>query len=64
MKMLSSHYSKYKDWGRACGVYNTGKPIINSYAKYCRDNSKYNSKWNPIDSISLLNLVNQTSDIN
>lgn len=45
MKMLSNLYSRYKDWGVVCGYYNTGKPIINGYARYCRDNKNYRSKW-------------------
>jgi soluble lytic murein transglycosylase-like protein len=33
MKILSEHYKKYNDWRKVLGAYNTGKPIINSYAK-------------------------------
>jgi soluble lytic murein transglycosylase-like protein len=33
MKVLSSHYKKYKDWKKVLGAYNTGKPVINKYAR-------------------------------
>jgi soluble lytic murein transglycosylase-like protein len=33
MKLLSRLYDKYKDWKIVFGCYNTGKPIINSYAE-------------------------------
>jgi soluble lytic murein transglycosylase-like protein len=33
MKMLRDWYNRYNDWGKATGAYNTGKPIINSYAR-------------------------------
>lgn len=31
--MLRKWYDVYKDWGLAAGAYNTGHPVINSYAK-------------------------------
>jgi soluble lytic murein transglycosylase-like protein len=33
MKVLASHYERYKDWRKVLGAYHTGKPIINWYAK-------------------------------
>ena len=33
MKMLRDWYNRYNDWGKAAGAYNTGKPIMNNYAR-------------------------------
>jgi soluble lytic murein transglycosylase-like protein len=33
MRCLSLHYKKYKDWKKVLGTYNTGKPVINAYAR-------------------------------
>jgi hypothetical protein len=33
MKVLNQHFEKYKDWAKVLGAYNTGKPIINKYAR-------------------------------
>ena len=33
MKMLREWYNRYNDWGKAAGAYNTGRPIMNSYAR-------------------------------
>ena len=33
MKMLRDWYNRYDDWGKATGAYNTGRPVINSYAR-------------------------------
>lgn len=33
MKILSQLYDKYEDWKKVLGAYNTGKPIVNGYAK-------------------------------
>jgi soluble lytic murein transglycosylase-like protein len=33
MKMLRDWYNRYNDWGKAAGAYNTGKPVMNSYAR-------------------------------
>lgn len=45
MKLLNKLYRQYKDWSLVCGWYNTGKPIINEYARYCSSNKDYKSKW-------------------
>jgi len=51
MKILSQHYKKYKDWALACGAYNTGKPILNGYAKYCEKNKDFTKQWLATDSL-------------
>jgi soluble lytic murein transglycosylase-like protein len=33
MKILADNFKRTKSWKRATGKYNTGKPIVNSYAK-------------------------------
>ena len=33
MKILAQNYKRYKSWKKAAGAYNTGKPVINHYAK-------------------------------
>ena len=33
MKILNQHFEKYRDWAKVLGAYNTGKPVINKYAK-------------------------------
>jgi soluble lytic murein transglycosylase-like protein len=33
MKILAQNYKRYKSWKKAAGAYNTGRPIINHYAK-------------------------------
>ena len=33
MKILADNFKRTKSWKRAAGKYNTGKPVINSYAK-------------------------------
>lgn len=43
--LLNKLFNTYKDWRKVCGAYNTGQPIINSYAKYCTENVKYWEKW-------------------
>ncbi len=44
MKLLNILYLKYGRWDKACGAYNTGKPIINGYAKFCTTNN-YKDNW-------------------
>jgi hypothetical protein len=50
MKILAQHYQKYKNWSLACGAYNTGKPILNKYAKFCGNNSEFVRNWINLDS--------------
>ena len=45
IKYLSYLKSRYHNWEVVCGYYNTGKPIINDYAKYCANNRNYRVKW-------------------
>lgn len=45
MKLLRKLYNKYHNWAIVCGCYNTGKPIVNGYAKYCVTNLDYQNKW-------------------
>jgi soluble lytic murein transglycosylase-like protein len=45
MKLLRKLYNKYHDWVIVCGCYNTGRPMINDYARYCGSNKNYKSKW-------------------
>jgi len=45
MIILKEHYSKYKDWAKVAGAYNTGKPVINSYARKAIDSTYYQKKW-------------------
>lgn len=48
MKMLRKWYSIYHDWTLACGAYNTGQPVRNSYAQYATSNKDYKNKWTKI----------------
>ena len=46
MKLLKILYNKSGgNWSLACGYYNTGKPIINSYASFCATNKNYTKNW-------------------
>lgn len=45
-KLLRLLYDKYENWGKVCGAYNTGRPIINKYSKYCTSNLNYWENWN------------------
>jgi soluble lytic murein transglycosylase-like protein len=45
MIILQSHYEKYKNWAKVAGAYNTGKPIINSYARKAVDSTYFHKKW-------------------
>ena len=33
MKILAQNFKRYKSWAEAAGAYNTGRPVINRYAK-------------------------------
>jgi hypothetical protein len=52
MKMLRDWHDRYKDWSKATGAYNTGKPILN---KYAQNAVKYNYEnyWMKPDSVLL-----------
>jgi hypothetical protein len=45
VKLLKQLHKTYGDWASACGCYNTGKPIKNSYAIFCSTNKKYKKNW-------------------
>jgi len=45
VKLLRRLHDQYKDWAKVCGCYNTGKPIINSYAIFCVNNEDYRKNW-------------------
>jgi soluble lytic murein transglycosylase-like protein len=45
MKMLRKWFEVYRDWGKACGAYNTGSPVLNDYAMYCLNNKNYKKNW-------------------
>lgn len=45
MKLLNHLYKKYKKWDIVCGVYNTGKVMVNDYALYCSETKDYKEKW-------------------
>lgn len=51
MKMLKEWYSRYKDWKKATGAYNTGRPIINKYAQKAVIKDYYITRWIHGDSI-------------
>jgi soluble lytic murein transglycosylase-like protein len=44
-KLLNYLYQKYNDWSLVCGCYNTGRPIINKYAKFCVNKLNYQENW-------------------
>ena len=48
MKMLRKWYSIHHDWTLACGAYNSGQPIRNTYAIYATTNKDYKEKWDRI----------------
>jgi soluble lytic murein transglycosylase-like protein len=45
MKILNHLYEKHRDWTKALGAYNTGKPIINSYARNGSNPKFYQARW-------------------
>ena len=53
MKILAQNYKRYKSWKKAAGAYNTGRPIINHYAK---EAVKKNYKRNWLQEEKLLSL--------
>ena len=53
MKILAQNYKRFKSWAKAAGAYNTGRPIINRYAK---EAVKKNYKRNWLQEEKLLSL--------
>ena len=45
MKLLRKLHDKYGDWEIVCGCYNTGKPLINDYARFCANTYDYQDNW-------------------
>jgi hypothetical protein len=45
MIILKKHYTKYGNWAKVAGAYNTGKPVVNSYAKKAIDSTYFQKKW-------------------
>lgn len=45
MVILKNHYTKYGNWAKVAGAYNTGKPVVNSYAKKAVDSTYFQKKW-------------------
>jgi len=45
MKLLRYLHNKYKKWDIVCGVYNTGKVMVNDYALYCSETKDYKKMW-------------------
>jgi soluble lytic murein transglycosylase-like protein len=45
MMLLRHLHDRYGDWGVVCGCYNTGRPIINGYARFCETNINYQKYW-------------------
>ncbi len=52
MKMLNEWYKRFKRWDKATGAYNTGRPIINKYAKKAVVEDYYLTRWIRPDSIT------------
>lgn len=48
MKLLNKLYKMYPNWKLVCGAYNTGRPMINSYANFCVNNTNYQNNWTKI----------------
>jgi hypothetical protein len=42
--MLQQWYKRHKSWDKAAGAYNTGRPILNKYARRAI-NEDYLSYW-------------------
>ena len=45
MKLLRRLYDKYGRWDLVCGCYNTGRPMVNDYARFCATNKDYRRNW-------------------
>jgi hypothetical protein len=50
--MLNEWYKRFKRWDKATGAYNTGRPIINKYAKKAVVEDYYLTRWIRPDSIT------------
>ena len=45
MKILAYQYSRFKDWKKALGAYNTGRPVINKYALNGVKPNFFTNRW-------------------
>ena len=50
MKILAQNYKRFKSWAKAAGAYNTGRPIVNRYAKEAVKKN-YKRNWLPEEEI-------------
>ena len=50
MKILAQNYKRFKSWAKAAGAYNTGRPIINRYAREAVKKN-YKRNWLPEEEI-------------
>jgi soluble lytic murein transglycosylase-like protein len=48
MKLLNKLHKMYPNWKLVCGAYNTGRPMVNSYANFCVNNTDYQKNWTRI----------------
>jgi len=53
MSMLREWYNRYNDWGKAAGAYNTGRPVMNSYARNAIKKN-YTDHWIKPDSTDIV----------
>jgi soluble lytic murein transglycosylase-like protein len=53
MSMLREWYNRYNDWGKAAGAYNTGRPVMNSYARNAIKKN-YTDHWIKPDSTDVV----------
>jgi soluble lytic murein transglycosylase-like protein len=53
MSMLREWYNRYNDWGKAAGAYNTGRPVMNSYARNAIKKN-YTDHWVKPDSTDIV----------
>lgn len=64
MKILNQHFDRYKDWAKVLGAYNTGRPIINKYAK-TGTTTNYLDFWIPEPKIEIeKEVIFDSTDVN
>lgn len=49
MRLLRKLHNKYGRWDLVCGCYNTGRPMVNDYARFCATNKNYRRNWESIN---------------
>ena len=45
MKILNYQYNRFGTWEKALGAYNTGRPIINTYARNGVKRTFFEKRW-------------------